>query len=215
MKTIHGWAFPDEDEFMAKELAADGTYQRAHLDAALGQVTDFSLAIDGGAHVGSWSRLLSARFTRVIAIEPSPDTYECLVANMAAFGCANVECLQAALGREAGRVAMAPLAPRAAALKNTGARFVGIGTTIPRITIDSLAVPTCGFLKLDIEGSEPWALDGAAETLRRCQPIVLYENKRFWQIHYGLPLEAPVQRLTAAHYVYRLRAGTDVIWGPP
>ena len=35
MKIVKGWAFPDADDFMAKQMGDDGSYQREHLNAAL------------------------------------------------------------------------------------------------------------------------------------------------------------------------------------
>jgi FkbM family methyltransferase len=45
------------------------------------------------------------------------------------------------------------------------------------ITIDSLNLPSVGLIKLDIQGSELIALKGAAETIQRCRPVVLIEEK--------------------------------------
>lgn len=212
MKARYGWVFPDADDFMIHEIKPDGGYQATHLQAALRYVTDWSLAIDCGAHVGTWSRALATRFARVIAIEPSEDTFEALSRNMQEFGCTNVELQRAAVGASAGTVSMAPLDPRAEALKNTGARFVSEGGTIQRITIDSLALPSVGFLKLDIEGSEPLALEGARATLLRCRPIVLFENKGFWRHRYNQAKDAPQRVLASVGYVEVEVAGKDVIW---
>jgi len=212
LKAVGAWTFPADDEFMAKELKGD-EYQASHLRLALAHVTDWSVAIDGGAHVGTWSRLLAARFARVIAVEPSPDTYEALTINMAHFGCGSVECLQVAVGASAGVVSMAPLEARAAALHNTGARFVQHGGTIPCVTIDSWELPSCGFVKLDIEGSEVDALKGAVNTLARCRPIVLFEDKGFCR-RFGYGKDAPQQFLASVAYQHLQDAGCDRIWGP-
>lgn len=209
-----GWAFPDADQFMANEMKADGSYQRSHIDAALRHVTDFRLAIDGGAHVGTWSRVLSQSFQSVIAVEPSRDTFEALTANMQTFGCDNVDRRNVALGAVSGSVSMAPLDPRAEALKNTGARFVQSGGDIPCQRIDEWKLPSLGFLKLDVEGSEPLALEGARKTLVRCRPIVLFECKGFWRHRYGLPIDAPQRVLESVGYHQLEQAGKDLIWGP-
>ncbi len=198
---------------MVSEMKADGTYQAGHLRLALAHVTDWSIAIDGGAHVGTWSRLLSQSFTRVIAVEPSEDTAEALVTNMQTFACQNVEVRRVALGAEVGSVSMAPLEPRAEAMKNTGARFVQNGGRIPRERIDDWRLPSLGFLKLDVEGSEPLALQGALETLARCRPIVLFENKGFCR-RFGFAANGAQQVLMAAGYRERQVAGKDLIWGP-
>jgi FkbM family methyltransferase len=212
LKIVHGWWYPAADAFMANEMKADGSYQRSHLDAALSYVTDFRCAIDGGAHVGTWSRILSGHFERVIAVEPSADTFAALHANMLQFYCANVELHEAALGATAGRVSMV-LDGRGLTLANTGARYVTPGGAIPRITIDSLAVPACGFLKLDVEGSELQALQGAKETLARCRPVVLFEDKRFGS-RFGEARDATPQFLTSVGYKHVLRSGCDEIWAP-
>lgn len=217
MKVERGWAYPDIDDFMVHEMKDDGSYQAGHLRLALAHVTDWSCAVDGGAHVGTWSKPMSAKFAKVLAFEPSKDTVEALKANMQAFGCTNVEIHHAALGATAGAITMR-LDGRAASLKNTGGRYaaksVAGDVQVPRVTIDSLNLPTLGFLKLDVEGSEPYALEGALDTLARCRPIVLFENKKLWQQHFGLAADAPHQILTAAGYREIVHASCDVIWGP-
>lgn len=212
MKYAKGWAWPDADEFMVGQLQPDGRYQGAHLDQALAYVTDWTCALDGGAHVGTWARVLSGRFDRVVAVEPSPDTFEALTANMQTFGCLNVECRQAALGAAAGTVSMT-LDAANTARANTGGRFVQPKGPIPLQTIDSFALPTLGFIKLDVEGSEVAALLGATQTLQRCRPIVLFENKKLWTRYGQLP-DAPQRLLTRFGYRERERAGCDAIWGP-
>lgn len=213
MKTVNGWAFPSSDDFMVSEMKPDGSYQLSHLENALTFVTDLSCAVDAGAHVGTWSKRLSRAFLRVIAVEPAADTFEALATNMFQFGCANVEMQHCALGKEHGMVEMAPLDPRADALKNTGARFVRPGQSVRLVPLDSWVLPTLGFLKLDIEGSEVDALMGARETLTRCRPIVLWENKGFWR-RFGYPKDAPQTLLTSLGYHEVAIAGCDRIWGP-
>lgn len=212
MKQVKGWAFPDCDEFMAGQLKADGTYQGTHLERAMTYISDWSAAFDGGAHVGTWSRLLAAKFARVVACEPSPDTFEALQANMLGFGCANVQCYQLALGDRKGRVSMT-LDGRGAGLKNTGARYARQGGDIHQVTIDSFGLLSLGFLKLDVEGSEYAALAGACETLGRCRPIVLFENKNLWR-RFGIRPDGPQGLLLAAGYKHLEKVGCDEIWGP-
>lgn len=211
-----GLAFPDADEFMMAHLSKDSeharfTYQLDHLDAAMKYVKQCRSALDGGAHAGVWSRAMSALFERVIAVEPSPDTFECLTHNTAAM--ANVERLHAGLGAAPGQIHMA-LAPEQEARKNTGGRYAVPGGDIPVVTIDSLELVDLDFLKLDVEGSEFYALQGAADTLKRCKPIVLFENKFLWVRHFGLPKNAVADFLTRANYRLLEVTGCDHIYGP-
>lgn len=213
MKREKGWYFPDADQFMVSELREDGTYQAANLLKALAFVTDWSLAIDGGAHIGTWSRLMAPRFQRVIAVEPSPDTYEALCANLYAFGCDNVDPRHIAIGSVPGQVSMT-LDQKGASMANTGARFVQAGGTIPVERIDDWNLPSLGFLKLDIEGSEVDALEGARKTLRHCKPVVLFENKNLWR-RFNHPKDAPQQLLKHLGFRQVALVSRDEIWAHP
>jgi FkbM family methyltransferase len=213
VKTVYGWAFPEADEFMSSELHPDGTYQAQHFRMALGFVKQKRMAVDGGAHVGTWSRLMANEFTKVIAVEPSADTFEALQSNMQAFGCANVEIRNMAIGAIRELVSMAPLDAKAEALRNTGARFIQAGGTILCEPIDDWNLPDLDFLKLDVEGSEPFALEGARATLKRCKPIVLFENKGLCK-RFGRSVTAPQTVLQGMRYRQLAVAGRDVIWGP-
>lgn len=50
--------------------------------------------------------------------------------------------------------------------------------TINVITVDSLSLNDVVFMKLDIEGMEYQALNGATNTIMQCQPFVAYENHK-------------------------------------
>lgn len=211
VKMKAGWAFPEADEFMRAQLKDDGTYQDRQLTTAMRYVKDFSVAIDGGAHVGTWSQRLSPRFQRVIAVEPCADTFDALLMNMAHFHCENVDCRPVALGAKKGYVSIAPLEPRAEALHNTGARFVQAGGTIPCEAIDEWALPSLGFLKLDVEGSEALAMEGARQTLKRCRPVVLFEDKGFCR-RFGQKADAPHRFLESINYHCVEVVSKDQIW---
>lgn len=212
MKVVAGLVFPDADQFMCREVRPDGSYQADHLVAAIRFVSDRRCAVDGGAHIGQFSKPMAALFERVIAVEPAADSFECLRANLTKFGLTNVETRNVALGSDVGLVSMA-LDKKQAARGNTGGRYVVSGGTIPVERIDDWNLPHLGFLKLDVEGSEPFALAGAVETLKRCRPIVLFEDKAFWQ-RYGLPKFAPQDFLMGIGYRFLASVGRDAIWGP-
>lgn len=214
MKFSAGIAFPEADQFMVGQVDKDGLYQIENLTEALKHVTNFDCAIDGGAHVGLWSKVMAWNFKRVIAVEPSPDTFEALVWNLGERGferSMNVECRNVALGDKPGMVSM-HLQPDQAQRANTGARFVKPGGAIPVETIDSWHLESLGFLKLDIEGSEPLALKGAEKTLKRCRPVVLFENKHLWTHNLGLPKNAVSKLLESVGYRFAAQVSRDQIW---
>ena len=180
MKYKHGIAFPDADDYLYDRLPESGIWQQDALEAGLMYVQQWRTAIDGGAHVGTWSRQLAPRFSRVIAFEPAADTFQCLIENTLPLG---VECHQQALGAAPGIVTI-QRDLRDMQRRHTGARYCVDSDTkdpdaVRRVTIDSLGLADLDFLKLDLEGGEPDALKGAIETLQRCKPVVVFERGKF------------------------------------
>jgi FkbM family methyltransferase len=57
-----------------------------------------------------------------------------------------------------------------------GVGFGEGGEVVSTITIDSLSLEQCDFIKLDIEGAEPLALSGAIETIKKFYPTILFEH---------------------------------------
>ena len=52
------------------------------------------------------------------------------------------------------------------------------GEEVEVITIDSLKLSACDFIKVDVEGMELPVLQGVAENLRKYRPILYVENDR-------------------------------------
>ena len=211
MKIIDAWALPDADNYLIQKLFGGACYQRDHLDLAMKYVNLHRLAVDGGAHIGTWTRQLSKWFDRVISFEPSMESFECLAYNV--NGQHNIDLRNQALGKEPGRVRMT-MEGYDHAIKNgnTMAMFVAEGDDVDRIMLDSLNLDDLDFLKLDVEGSEVDALLGAKETLLRCKPVVLFEDKDHFG-RYGYGKEAPSNLLKSLGATWLFTAGCDQIWG--
>lgn len=168
------WALPEADSYFAPLMDERG-FQVEHLDAALKYVTGWRVAVDGGAHVGTWACEMAARFGCVLAFEPAADTFECLMENMR--GLSNVSPVRAALGVSHGYGRMVDDLTRPG---NTGARWLdacGVGDVVV-IALDDMTFAGLDLLKLDLEGGELAALRGAEQTLRRYRPVVVMEVKR-------------------------------------
>lgn len=192
MKRSNGFWLPDEDNYFAPFLENSEGFQLDHLEEALKFVKNFGIAIDGGAHIGTWAMAMSKRFEKVIAIEPAPDTYECLEANL--LGKWNVEVINAALGEYDGKTTIINDEKRKG---NTGSRYLCPGNDIDMITVDNLSLGRLDFLKLDVEGYEYFALKGAERSILTLKPTVVIEEKNF-----GPRFGAPVGR--ASEYLIEL-----------
>lgn len=144
----------------------------AHIEASFTYVTDFRIAIDGGAHEGVITSLIKDKFERVYAFEPGP--LPLLKLRERTVSWSNVVLHEAALGSRAGMVWFG----------NDGKKIRGrswfadaerTGDTV-MMRIDDLGLPTLGLLKLDIEGGELAALIGGRNTIERCKPAIVIET---------------------------------------
>lgn len=129
-----------------------------------------TIAIDGGAHVGSWAAVLSGYFDHVIAFEPCNESYAMLVENMSYY--ANVECVEAAIMDKRCLVDVVPPKPKRLTLT---ARHVVYGGDTQAMAIDELGLEACGLIKLDLEGAELQALKGAEKTITKFEPFLVIE----------------------------------------
>lgn len=172
--------FPDgEDHFTNPKFHPVEDYQRPQRDKALKYVTDFSLAIDVGAHVGIFSRHFAQQFERVLAFEPTPRPRECLERNVPD----NVEIVPSAVSDFIGTCEIYVGG-------NAGGSFIsndprvdqpdvepGEIISAPVTMIDALGLDRLGLLKIDAQGSDHLVLYGARDTILRCRPVVLVEEK--------------------------------------
>ena len=63
---------------------------------------------------------------------------------------------------------------------NGGGGYIGKGgEPIKMITLDSLNVKGCDYMKIDVEGHEPLVLEGAIETIKKYRPVICFEDVDF------------------------------------
>jgi FkbM family methyltransferase len=182
MKKIGQIWYPDQDLVTqrmvekAKREAVVG-FQLDHLAAALKYVTNWTVAVDGGANIGYWSNELCKHFNKVYSFELDPTTYECLERNVNAE---NTTLHNVGLSDTFTTVGIADGKSR-----RSGGRHISGKGGNSTITIDSLELPELGFLKLDVEGHEARALFGAKETILKYKPTILIEHKPHLSKRYG------------------------------
>lgn len=172
---------------------------------AMDLVRDWTLAIDGGAFVGIVSNRLADKFQAVHAIEAARANFDCLVRNVKS----NVICHHACLCNtmsEAGYTAVPDKDVRSPVC------HMESGGMIPPLTIDSFKFESCGFIKLDLQGFDYFALLGAEQTLRRFKPVVHFEHDPGCYERYGIEAGAPGDFLTALGYRKRHFAYDGQTW---
>lgn len=155
-----------------------------HLDAALSYVKSFRLAVDVGAHTGSWTMVMARQFERVMAFEPFVDNQARWARNMAEF--TNATLVHAAVGDETMKVRLqGEKHSKHFCVKHDGG-------DIDMVRLDDYGFTDLDFLKVDTEGADALVLRGAEKTIRRCRPVCIVESVPRFEERYGLPPGAPM-----------------------
>jgi FkbM family methyltransferase len=174
-------AYNINDQYVGQSLDRYGEYSRGETLLFEQIVTPGGFAIDVGANIGALTVFLAQRVGpkgRVIAIEPQRAMYQLLCANMALNEMLNVRAIEAGAGR-ASDYAFVPQTDYSRPGNFGGVELIqDQGEPVPIISIDSLNLPQCQFIKIDAEGHEQAVIAGATETIARYQPVLYVENDR-------------------------------------
>jgi FkbM family methyltransferase len=169
--------------------------------------------LQAGGNCGQLVRMLAGEFGAVYTFEPDARNFVALTVNTAEWQ--NVFRYQAALGEKATQLRGMASGDKHFPDVNCGALYMNGGGLIPTLTIDHLALPELDLVFLDIEGGERAALAGGAETLDRCRPIVVIEDKGLGGQFFGEHPGAAELHLIQRHGYKRLaRIRHDTILGP-
>jgi FkbM family methyltransferase len=184
----------------------------ALIEARAGAQAFDGAALDCGANVGSYARHMATRFAHVHAFEPAEDTYACLARNIAEWGLGDrVTTYPNALSDHPEGVRMG-----ASFGRRSISRAVQGKGNIPALPLDSFDFGRVTFLKLDVEGYEVKALNGAVRLLAEQRPFVMMEVKEHVVEKGRDPLEAHRHILTMG-YALIARIGEpaiDYLYGP-
>lgn len=153
--------------------------------------------IDVGANLG-YLTLIAATCVgpngKVIAFEPSPDAYDYCKKNIELNKLNNVELYKYGLWSEKKTLTIS------SSQQLGGNHIAEQGDTIECIPLDQLNLSP-NLLKIDIEGSEPYALQGMLKTLQRSRPEVIIElNRGCLRSFFGKDTEDVWQPLTDLGY---------------
>lgn len=188
MKQVKGIYLPESDTHfevmfpLYPEIDGKASYQYDKIQAVLKhrkgstlwRTEGSTVAIDIGAHVGLWSRILAMHFDHVYAFEPVFGSY--FRKNVTEE---RVKLYEYALGNENKAVSLC------VENTNSGNTFIAPNTEltgqtyyhVEQKTLDTFAFALVDFIKIDVEGFEAAVIEGSIETLKRCKPLVMVEQK--------------------------------------
>ena len=153
---------------------------------------DGVVALDCGANIGvhtiEWATAMTG-WGSVLAIEAQERVYYALAGNIAINNCFNAVALHGAVSSESGTLKipnpnyLVPSSFGSLELRQrSGNEFIGQPidyentVNIRKLALDEFNLPRVDFIKLDVEGMELEALEGAEKTIKTSRPILLVEK---------------------------------------
>mgnify|MGYP002629597179 CR=1 FL=1 len=181
----HGlFTFDKNDTYVGRSLETYGEWAEAevHLFAKIIRPSDCVVEI--GANIGSHTIALARLASKgcVHAFEPQPYVFSLLQKNVANNELKNISLWNVAVGSEAGRVSMPFISASLSSQVNFGAISIHTQSSrrvgVPLLAIDYIQeIQQIDFLKIDVEGFEPYVLEGAKSAIQKFRPIVFIESQ--------------------------------------
>jgi len=199
------------DMYLQSQLAAPDNFEPV-VSVAQRILAADAVVLDVGACLGFVSAAMSQVVPagRVVAVEAGPHLIEGLRATAAQARGASVDVVHAAVGATSGEIeyhadanggAWGYVAPAGTGLRAPATANV---VTVAQRTIDDIVID-CGLdrvdlIKLDVEGFEVRALEGAQATLGRWSPVVVAELNPFCLWRYGRTLPQDLTDVMRARF---------------
>lgn len=179
------------DLYIFSGIQETGVWSGDELDL-LGQlIQPGQTALDIGANMGTHT-LAFCNFVgptgRVHAFEPQRIMFQAMVATVALNSWANVHAYMNLVGAKKGAMrlpgirydepsnfGMMTLAPDRGRAQTLSYLDDEAGEEVAMITVDSLNLPACHLIKIDVEGMEIDVLRGAAKTIKAHRPLIYME----------------------------------------
>ncbi len=169
------------------------------------------IVIDCGAHVGIFvDQALQRGAAKVVAVDPDPTQLECLRRNFAPeIEADKVVLVPKAVWSSPGKMSLhigTENSGMSSLVKHRGGDEITVDVTTIDDLVAELELPRVDFIKLDIEGAEREALEGAMETLTNDRPRLLIDS-----YHRDDDMVVLPEIIARAHPDYRLHCGPCVM----
>lgn len=198
------WVWPANDE-------NSWPGQNEHKDlykTILPLVDNTGIMIQAGGNCGFILSTFVDHFDFIYTFEPDPVNFYCLSQNVTAD---NVFKMQACLGEANGTTRVQQLIREDRPHDTGGVHVAGDGY-LPLIAIDSLNLPGCDLLQLDVEGFELKALKGAINTITKYKPVICVELCEKWLNRYDDSSTEVLDFIQNLGYILVATEGVDHIF---
>ena len=183
-KTYFGdlfWLSKDETAWVDKCIKESSIFEEYSTNFIKKIIQNGNIALDIGANIGYYSIMLSRLVGdtgRVLCFEPTNHYRKVLEKNLDINNLKNVEIYQFGLSNKKQELSI-DIGDSSASLHNPIKKLVKLSEIINLSRLDDvveeLNITKLDFIKIDVDGHEPAFLDGALETIKKYNPIILLE----------------------------------------
>jgi FkbM family methyltransferase len=208
MKRVGEYFYPDDEVGLCKNHARWWDVE----NEIVPRMDQMRTVVQAGGAAGVWPIQFAKFFDRVESFEPNPELIECFEKNVSRHP--NSEKISLHTHGLWVQEDYGELVEHGET--NRGAWYFkpcGEEGSVYVNTIDSYNFPDVDLIQLDIEGAEFEALDGAIETIKRCQPKLCLEIK-FTQSFYDRTVEDLYGKLVLLGYETEAVWSRDQLWKP-
>jgi FkbM family methyltransferase len=169
------------DDPIGKALETYGEWAEIEIHLLLRFLQPGDVALDIGANIGTHTLAFAQKIGssgKVYAFEPQGPVFDILSYNAQSNGLTNVDARRLGVGAQQGTLLLPPT--DYGEHGNFGAVHLLsnnslLGEPVCIIPIDELNLGNVALMKIDAEGMSHSVLDGARETIERCQPVIFSE----------------------------------------
>lgn len=184
------WPSSDENSWQGQNESVD------LVNRILPHVRNNEVLVQAGGNCGFILSTFLPHFETIYTFEPDPINFYCLNQNVTD---PKVIKLQSCLGTDPNPVKTQQLI-RPKRLHDIGGVHVNGKGPTPSIPLDSLHLPKCDLIQLDVEGYELHALLGATETIKKHRPTLCIEFCEKWLNRYDNTSEQILELLEKLNY---------------
>ncbi len=208
-------------DLVANHLKSGLYFEPEVIDIAKSFIKDGTAVLDVGANYGQMSICFSKLTPagRVFSFEAEPFVLEILQKNIEVNNCSNVTVVAGAVYNETGKQLFFP-EPDFKRFDSYGAYGIDpkatTGRTVNSITIDSLNIQEqISFMKVDIQGSDLFALQGAKNTILKNKMPILFEYEEQFQNEFNTIFNDYVEFVKNINYKFeRIITGVNYLIVP-
>ena len=227
--------YNNSDIWVGRSIEKYGEFSESEVQVFRDVVKPGFAVLDIGANIGchavALSRLVGGLGV-VFAYEPERNNFNTLAGNVALNNLRNVYCFQKAIGSVSGAIAVPELdlerTVNFGGLSLNEDYSAGVHYSVPLITLDECNFLRLDFIKMDIEGMEKLALQGAEKTIKNLKPILYVEDDRedksqalyeyLWSLDYVIykhlaPLYNPNNFFEDKENVFLNQEGNQIVSG--